>query len=576
MLHRGLSRAAAEAETVRLLEKVRIPAAGSRLHEYPHRFSGGMRQRVMIAMALACRPKLLIADEPTTALDVTIQAQILDLIKLLQDEEGMSVLFITHDMGVVAEIADRTVVMCDGRGGRDRRRPTQIFARPEHPYTRALLAAVPRLGSMSGQSRPHALSRSSTARRDCWRAAGERPTRSRPPRARCSRSTDLTTRFDIRGGLLGRVRGRVHAVENVSFTLQPGETLALVGESGCGKSTTGRSVMRLIEPLSGTRPARRRGHRLTLGQRRRCATRRTRMQMIFQDPFASLDPRMPIGAAIAEPLLINRLADRRRGTRAGRRAAAAASACARHGRAASRTNSPAGSASASASPARSPFGPSVIVADEVGLGARRVGQGAGRQPDARPAGGASGSPTCSSRTTWPWSSGSAIASRSCISARSSRSGRARPSSATRSTPIRGSCWPPCPCPIRRGGARRARVATDEIKSPIRSPDYVPPAGSTARCRPATRSRSGRTPSPRETRLNRARGFWVRSGTVQVRALSVSPRDNEGALHANTHPYDADRRDGSRGRFRSSRAGAGSRFGRDARADRAHRAGQCRA
>ena len=151
--HRGLDRAQAEAETLRILERVRIPSAKSRLHEYPHRLSGGMRQRVMIAMALACKPKLLIADEPTTALDVTIQAEILELIKLLQDEEGMSVLFITHDMGVVAEIADRVVVMLNGDAVEQE--PTaQLFATPREPYTRALLAAVPRLGSMRGRPNP--------------------------------------------------------------------------------------------------------------------------------------------------------------------------------------------------------------------------------------------------------------------------------------------------------------------------------------------------------------------------------------------------------------------------------------
>src|SRR5438876_6668791 len=144
--HRGLDRARAEAETLRILERVRIPSAASRLHEYPHRLSGGMRQRVMIAMALACKPKLLIADEPTTALDVTIQAEILELIKILQDEEGMSVAFITHDMGVVAEIADRTVVMLNGNAV-EQASTAEVFARPREPYTRALLAAVPRLGS---------------------------------------------------------------------------------------------------------------------------------------------------------------------------------------------------------------------------------------------------------------------------------------------------------------------------------------------------------------------------------------------------------------------------------------------
>jgi peptide/nickel transport system ATP-binding protein len=309
--HRGLSRSAAEAEALRLLDRVRIPAARSRLHEYPHRFSGGMRQRVMIAMALACRPKLLIADEPTTALDVTIQAQILDLIKGLQDEAGMAVLFITHDMGVVAEIADRTVVMVRGRAVEAG--PTaRIFSEPAEPYTRALLAAVPRLGTMAGRPRPMrfpvvdratGLAAPTTETPDTVRAA-ERPV---------LEVRDLTTRFDIRSGLLGRVTGRVHAVERVSFSLAAGETLALVGESGCGKSTTGRAILRLVEPLSGTVLLD--GEDVTGLDPKTLRARRRRMQMIFQDPFASLDPRLSVGAAVAEPLLINRLANPREARR---------------------------------------------------------------------------------------------------------------------------------------------------------------------------------------------------------------------------------------------------------------------
>ncbi|QGY04761.1 ABC transporter ATP-binding protein [Methylobacterium mesophilicum SR1.6/6] len=309
--HRGLSRSAAEAEALRLLDKVRIPAARSRLHEYPHRFSGGMRQRVMIAMALACRPKLLIADEPTTALDVTIQAQILDLIKSLQAEEGMSVLFITHDMGVVAEIADRTVVMYRGRAVEAG--PTaRIFSEPTEPYTRALLAAVPRLGTMAGRARPM---RFPVVDRATGLAA---PTPETPDTVRAAERPvlevrDLTTRFDIRSGLLGRVTGRVHAVERVSFSLAAGETLALVGESGCGKSTTGRSILRLVEPLSGSVLLD--GEDITGLDPKTLRARRQRMQMIFQDPFASLDPRLSVGAAVAEPLLINRLATPREARR---------------------------------------------------------------------------------------------------------------------------------------------------------------------------------------------------------------------------------------------------------------------
>ncbi len=302
-VHQDISSSAAKAEVIRLLEKVRIPNAKNRFDDYPHQFSGGMRQRVMIAMALASKPKLLIADEPTTALDVTIQGQILDLIKTLQEEEGMSVLFITHDMGVVAEVSDRTIVMFRGdvveTGSTD-----DIFHRGRHPYTRALLSAVPKLGSMkervlparfpiidikTGESQPVAEVKDTVS-------GGRTPILS---------VKDLTTRFDIRSGLFGRKSGAVHAVEKVSFDLAEGETLSLVGESGCGKSTTGRSITRLIEPTSGNVTLD--GYEVLKLDKTTLRTMRRSVQMIFQDPFASLDPRMSIGTAIMEPFIEHRL-----------------------------------------------------------------------------------------------------------------------------------------------------------------------------------------------------------------------------------------------------------------------------
>ncbi|WP_198598224.1 ABC transporter ATP-binding protein [Mangrovicella endophytica] len=307
--HRGMSFAAARAETVRLLEKVRIPEARSRFDEYPHRFSGGMRQRVMIAMALACRPKLLIADEPTTALDVTIQAQTLDLIKSLQDEEGMSVLFITHDMGVVAEVADETVVMYQGKTV-EMGATADIFANPRHPYTRALLSAVPKLGSMKGTSAPSRfpLIDPATGRQRENQSPVPADSEMRPRAQPVLEVKNLTTRFPIRKGLFGGLRGRVHAVESVSFSVQPGETLSLVGESGCGKSTTGRSILRLVDPTAGSVTVDGKDIRAMKPAELRRARRG--MQMIFQDPFASLDPRATVGSAIAEPMLTHGAASR--------------------------------------------------------------------------------------------------------------------------------------------------------------------------------------------------------------------------------------------------------------------------
>ncbi|MDR3436366.1 dipeptide ABC transporter ATP-binding protein [Telmatospirillum sp.] len=308
MLHQGLSQQAARAEALRMLEKVRIPEAARLLDRHPHQLSGGMRQRVMIAMALACRPSLLIADEPTTALDVTIQAQILRLIRLLQQELGMAVLFITHDMGVVAEMADRVVVMYQGRKVEEG--PClDLFAAPQHAYTKALLAAVPRLGSLSGQALPARFPLLSVD------AAAGKP---QEPLTQDTVQTTapallavdgLTARFEVRKGLFGRHRGNVHAVERVNFSLQPGETLALVGESGCGKSTTGRAIMQLLRPQAGS--IRFEGRDVAARTDEERKTFRQKIQYIFQDPFASLNPRLTVGFSIAEPLLLHGLASRR-------------------------------------------------------------------------------------------------------------------------------------------------------------------------------------------------------------------------------------------------------------------------
>ncbi|MCS0501926.1 dipeptide ABC transporter ATP-binding protein [Ancylobacter mangrovi] len=308
--HQDLDASAARAEALRMLERVRIPEARGVLDRYPHQLSGGMRQRVMIAMALSCRPHLLIADEPTTALDVTVQAQILQLIRNLQDEMKMGVIFITHDMGVVAEVADEVLVMRAGR--KVEQGPVgRVFSAPGQAYTRQLLAAVPRLGAMEGKEAPEPFPLPDARSSDL---SSTPPEASREPQAIALLTPptpilnvrDLTTRFVTRRTLFGRALKQVHAVEKVSFELYPGETLALVGESGSGKTTTGRTLLRLVENQSGSIEFD--GQNIGLLSRHEMQRIRRDIQIVFQDPFASLNPRMTVGASVMEPLLIHGVA----------------------------------------------------------------------------------------------------------------------------------------------------------------------------------------------------------------------------------------------------------------------------
>ena len=280
LVHGVCDRSQAPARALKLLEDVRLTEPRRRLKQYPHELSGGMRQRVMIAIALACDPEVLIADEPTTALDVTVQAEILDLIRAIQSARGTAVLMITHDMGVVAEVADRVIVMRRGRA-MEGAPVREIFKAPQNAYTRELLAAVPRLGS-----------------------APPPPDESREA-VNVLEVDELSVRFDVTGGILMRPVARVHAVERVSFKIAAGETLGLVGESGCGKSTIGKAVLNLV-PWSGSI----RIDGVQTAGRSRGAMRPVLrdVQMVFQDPGASLDSRMKVGDQVAEPMRVHGLA----------------------------------------------------------------------------------------------------------------------------------------------------------------------------------------------------------------------------------------------------------------------------
>jgi peptide/nickel transport system ATP-binding protein len=281
-LHRDMDKASARALAIEMLAQVEIPDPEKAVDRYSFEFSGGMRQRAMIAMALSCKPDVLIADEPTTALDVTTQAEILDLIKGLQREVGMAVMFITHDMGVVAEIADDVVVMEKGHVV-EQGEVAQIFNAPRHPYTQKLLRAV------------KALEEPAPAK---VRVAEDAP--------EVLRVENLSLHFEKREGFFQRVTDVTKAVDGVSFALRKGEALGIVGESGSGKTTVGRCIARVYDPTGGRIAYEGRDIAgLDAGQLR---DSRRQIRMIFQDPFASLNPRMTVKQIISEPLITNRVA----------------------------------------------------------------------------------------------------------------------------------------------------------------------------------------------------------------------------------------------------------------------------
>ena len=343
LLHQDMNKAEARQRTIELFDEVGIPDPAQRVDSYPHQMSGGQKQRVMIAMALSCNPKLLIADEPTTALDVTIQSQILDILRKLRDERGMAILFITHDLGVIAEIANDVLVMYQGKMV-EYGTVLQIYENPKHPYTKGLLACRPKLDTdyrrlptvddfmeTTGSGENLVLKEKilDAARMEELRTTGrgrllhpkkelveighawESTTLPKDTTAVAEGTkpllevTDLHVHFPIRKGVFSRIADYVRAVDGISFKIYPGQTLGLVGESGCGKTTAGRAILQLIPPTSGQVLF----DGVDLGEidRRTLREMRRRMQIIFQDPYGSLNPRMTVEAALTEPMVIQKL-----------------------------------------------------------------------------------------------------------------------------------------------------------------------------------------------------------------------------------------------------------------------------
>lgn len=320
MLHQNMSKADARSLTLELFEKVQLPDPPRMFGSYPHQLSGGQKQRVMIAMAMSCNPGILIADEPTTALDVTVQKTILDLMSDLKEKINSSVIFITHDLGVIAEIADRVIVMYRGKIV-EQGSVLEIFENPQHPYTKGLLACRPPLGKrlhklpviadFMDTAEDGKLIEKEASIQQLIDSVTISPQETKDRMAELETRTpilevrDLNTWFPSKKNIFGKPLEYVKAVNNVSFDVYPGETLGLVGESGCGKTTLGRTIIRLVEPVSGHIQFE--GRDLLSASKDEMKALRKDMQIIFQDPYSSLNPRLTVGNAIMEPMQVHRL-----------------------------------------------------------------------------------------------------------------------------------------------------------------------------------------------------------------------------------------------------------------------------